>query len=195
MPCSDPGPARPGPTAARSRRSRSPHASGARRAHEPSAGRRAPGPDDDRRRTIGSCPGIIGARNGERAGAHATAAEEFFGTPWSGEGECRRHAPGFAGCRGHAAFASARSRAGSPTSSAGARHHDLEERRDGRARLVAADRIRFTYDDRLQGTRAQPQALDARPACMGCPNPLVRCLPGYLLRSRAPGRRRRSRSS
>jgi hypothetical protein len=87
---------------------------------------------------------------------------EFFGRPWAGEGEWmpRRWLSWLPGPR--------RFRFRSFTSwisdelwlvhDTMAWEGGLEERRDGTARLVSADRIRFTYDDMVGGAEIQLRA-------------------------------------
>jgi hypothetical protein len=84
---------------------------------------------------------------------------EFFGTPWSGEGEWTPR-PWLCWLPGPRRFRF-RSFTSWLTDELWLVHDTTiwedgrEERRDGLARLVAADRIRFTYDDMPGGTEIQ----------------------------------------
>jgi hypothetical protein len=84
---------------------------------------------------------------------------EFFGTSWSGEGEWiprpwLKWLPGPRRFRFHS-FTSWLTDDLWLVHDTTIWENGLEERRDGTARLVAADRIRLTYDDMLGGTEIQ----------------------------------------
>jgi hypothetical protein len=95
---------------------------------------------------------------------------EFFGTPWSGEGGWTPR-PWLCWLPGPRRFRF-RSFTSWLTDELWLVHDTTiwedgrEERRDGLARLVAADRIRFTYDDMPGGPRSSstPTASPSRPS-------------------------------
>ena len=87
---------------------------------------------------------------------------EFFGTPWSGEGEWiprpwLQWLPGPRRFRFHS-FTTWITDELWLVHDTTIWDDGLQERRDGTARLVAADRIRLTYDDMLGGTEIQLHA-------------------------------------
>ena len=87
---------------------------------------------------------------------------DFFGTPWSGEGEWiprpwLRWLPGPRHFRFHS-FTTWITDELWLVHDTTVWEDGLQERRDGTARLVAADRIRLTYDDMVGGTEIQLRA-------------------------------------